>query len=120
MGIPVATTMTPPAGDLANAVVTGALASTGTSSLFAVYGAFNLAIWGTFNGSVTLSKTYDAGSNWIPVSTNGAAVYLTAPVTMVLSEVERGCVYRLDATVNSGTINYRFSTTGLMAQSIGA
>lgn len=76
-------------------------------------GNFNVAISGTFVGTVQLQKNFDNGTwGWTPVSQNatGAAASYTAPVAMQMTEFEQGVSYRWVCTAyTSGTINYRIS-----------
>lgn len=60
MGIPSTppVSITPPAGDLANAVLQGTIGALGTSAWWMAYGAFNFTIWGT----VATTLTTTAGS----------------------------------------------------------
>jgi hypothetical protein len=67
-------------------------------------------LWGTFVGTVTLEKSFDAGTTWIPASVNGTALSYTVPIGDVYLPAELGVQYRLNCTVfTSGTINYRLS-----------
>jgi hypothetical protein len=108
---------TPPAGDRATEVVTGSFTSSTTSPLWGLYGWFNIAIWGTFSATTAVNKSYDGGSTWIPVTypQTSVIVSLTAPISVILFEPERGVLYQLSCTYTSGTQNYRMSTTGRMA-----
>lgn len=125
MGIPVAPvqSLAPPAGDWANAVLISKLASAAADTeTFQCYGAFNVAIWGTFVATLQVEKSYDGGTTWIPLFNffTGAAVAFTAPGSLQIGECERGVTYRMHCTQYvSGTANYRFSTNGLMAMSSG-
>jgi hypothetical protein len=125
LGIPLSPppSQTPAKGDQANAVITGALVATGEDAQeITLYGVFNFAVWGTFVGTIQVEKTYDAGTTWIPVYSpfTGGALALTAPGSVSIGEGERGVSYRAHCTQYvSGTLNYRFSATGLMAQSAG-
>lgn len=114
--------LTPPAGDLANIVVTGSLSATGTIGPFPVYGDFNFALWGTFTGTVKLQKTFDGGTTYIDAMLNtGTVASFTAPGAIALNEPERGVAYIANATtLSAGTANARFSASGLMAQSEGS
>lgn len=61
MGIPapanVGASGLPPAGDQANAVISGTFAAAGTSAPFAIYGAFNVVIWGTVTDTLTTTAS---------------------------------------------------------------
>lgn len=99
---------------------TGTFGATGNGSSFIPEPAqdlrhvigFNVAVYGTFVGTVVLEKTYDGGTNWVPVLRPGGntAVSYTAPSTEVLYEPEDSVAYRLRCSAyTSGTINYRLS-----------
>jgi len=125
LGIPLTPppSQTPATGDQANAVVTGSFTATGAGSDFSVYGVFNIAVWGTFDATAVLQKTFDGGTTWIGVLSpyTGTAVSITASGALQFAECEQGVSYRLDcSTYVSGTMNYRLSTSGLMAMSAGA
>lgn len=66
MGIPVASGLgasgKPPAGDQANAVVTGKFSAVGPSACFAFYGAFNAALWSTTNTTLTTTANSSAAT----------------------------------------------------------
>jgi hypothetical protein len=88
-----------------------AFAGTGQSATAKVFGPFNIAIWGTFGGTVALERALD-GSNFVAVATDGtgtAAVY-TSPVSVTGLEVESEVTYRFNCTAfTSGTIHCRLS-----------
>lgn len=137
MGIPagagVGASGAPPAGDQANFVVSGNLAVVGQSAPFAIYGAFNLAIWagappatnGVWGGSIQLEKSFDGGTTWMVVGIGGAgqgAIYVGAtqngvPVCISGSEPEKGVLYRVNLTslTAGGPVYYRISGNGLAA-----
>lgn len=137
MGIPApagqGATGIPPAGDQANAVIQGSFIATGTSLPFAIYGAFNVSIWGltpttAWSGVVSIERSFDGGTTWLIVGVGGAgqgAIYTGSTlagqaVSIVAAEPEKGVLYRVNcSTFTSGTINYRISTTGLAAISWG-
>jgi hypothetical protein len=91
--------------------LSGTLASTTQSATAKVFGPFNIAIWGTFNGTVVLERALD-GTNFVAVATDGlgtAAAY-TAPVSVTGLEVASEVSYRFNCTAYvSGTINYLLS-----------
>ena len=129
MGIPVSGTnaapLTPPAGDLANAYMGGSFTATGTSKWFGCQGPFNALLWGNggpngnWSGTVRLEWTFDGGTTWLVCGIGGSgqqAVYTSAgtgsDVSLAIDQVEAGVAFRWNCTVyNSGTINYRLSTT---------
>ena len=117
--------------DTANPLITGTItatalvtqpiaASTGTSAASAFLGGFNLAMWGTFAGTILVEKTYDAGTTWVPVSQDAAGtpasyiLSLTATgINLTLCEVETQVAWRIRCTAfTSGTLNYRLSQGG--------
>lgn len=122
-GLPASCPQTPPAGDRANAVVSGSFTATGVSPCFAVWGNFNIFIYGSggpngnWVGSVQLERSTNAGVAWVVAGVGGAgqAIYSTSntDVSIEAFEPEAGVIYRLHCTAyTSGTINYRMSTTG--------
>lgn len=131
MGIGAAVSQAPPAGDFANAVVSGSFVATGQSHSFLVDGPFNACLYGSSgpNGSWTatirLERSFDGGTTWIVCGIGGSgtqAVYSTPnqDVSLVVAEPERGVLYRWNCTAyTSGTINYRFSASGAAALSLG-
>lgn len=97
--------------------VTNALTTTGNGSDFqpktseGAAGNFNIAVSGTFVGTVVLEKSFDK-TTYIPVSRpgTGTAISYTAPGAEVLSEPEAGVTYRWRCSAfTSGTINVRIS-----------
>lgn len=73
---------------------------------------FNIAVYGTFVGTVVLEKTFDSGANWIPVFRQGTttAISYTAPGAEMLCEPEMSVAYRWRCSAyTSGTINTRLS-----------
>lgn len=99
-------------------VVSGTFGATGQSAVFLpqqptplpkVVG-FNVSLWGTFNATVQLERTFD-GVNWLPITAAGTQLYKwTAPASENAQEDEIGVQYRLNCTVwTSGTVNYRIS-----------
>ena len=78
----------------------------------------------TFVGSVQLERSFDGGSTWIVCNIGGAgtlAVFSAGtPVSVTFGEPEREVLYRWNCTAyTSGNINYRISTTGQGAESVG-
>jgi hypothetical protein len=135
VGIPVATPATlgvPPQGDQANMVIAGAFAATGVSAAFCIYGGFNFFLWGpsgpngNWNATVQLERSFDGGTTWLVCGVGGSgaqAVYTSAgtgsDVSITGNEVERGMAYRVHCTAYSTTVNYRLSTTGVLATTSG-
>lgn len=93
--------------------VAGTFVATGTSSSFAPLPgrSFNVSLWGTFVGSVTLKRSFDGGTTWLPITALGSALYSwSGPVSEQTQEDESGVLYRLECTAyTSGTVNYRVS-----------
>lgn len=88
-----------------------AFVATGQSGTAKVFGTFNIAVWGTFVGTVALERTLD-GTNWIAVATDGigTAASFTSAVSITGLEVESEVSYRFNCTAyTSGTINCRLS-----------
>lgn len=87
MGIPapsgVGAAGSPPTGDQANAVISGTFAAAGTSAPFAIYGAFNVVIWGTVTD--TLTTTASSSS-----ATAGTGTGLFAGQTVNNANVPKG------------------------------
>lgn len=105
----------------ATALVTqGAAASTGTSAATVFLGGFNLAMSGTFTGTVVIEKSYDGGTTWITVSQDVAgtpASYVLAwtaqSINLTLCEVEPAVAWRVRCSARtSGTLTYRLSQGG--------
>lgn len=126
MGVPIGGTR-----DYAPVVATGTItatalitqpvaASTGTSAATVFYSAFNLAMWGTFSGTVQVEKSYDGGTTWITVARDVAGTpasyvlaFTAASINLTLCEVEPSVCWRLRCTAfTSGTLNYRLSQGG--------
>lgn len=100
------------ANDEALEVLSGSLAATGASAGRAMWGDFNIALSGTFVGTVAVERSFDGGVTYIPVArdTSGTAASFTAPTSLSISEPEKGVLYRLNCTAyTSGTVNYRLS-----------
>jgi hypothetical protein len=98
----------------------------GYSAANVLGGTDNGAAYGTVavSGTVQLEKSYDGGYTWVAAGVGGAgqqAIYVNvAGFSTAWTEVEKGVLYRLNATAwVSGTLNYRFSTNGLAAMTQG-
>lgn len=68
-------------------------------------------------GTIQLERSFDGGNTWIVANIGGSgalAQYSTGtPVSLTFGEPEKNVLYRLNCTAyTSGTINYRFSQTG--------
>jgi hypothetical protein len=88
-----------------------AFAATGQSGTAKVFGPFNVAIWGSFTGTVAVERQLD-GTNWVAVATDGTgtAASYTAPVSVAGEETEPEVLYRFNCTAySSGTIHCRLS-----------
>ena len=119
----------PPAHDRATEVVTGDFVGTGVSPFWSFYGPFNVLIYGSggpngaWSGSVQLERCFDGNTTWIVCGVGGGgqqAVFTTgSDVSVVVTEPEKGVLYRLHCTTYaSGTINYRLSTTATYATTL--
>jgi hypothetical protein len=97
--------------DSALSVREGTLTSAtgGTSSVR--QGIFNVSVWGTFVATVTIERSFDAGTTWLNCSKgDGTANSFTAGFTITCQEPEAGVHYRVRTTAyTSGTVNWRFS-----------
>lgn len=84
--------------------VTAALAAAGAfCPAMYLQGAFNVSIYGAFNATVTLQRSFDGGATWLDCDT------WSAPVQDVGDEPE-GAMYRLGVKTGdyvSGTVNVR-------------
>jgi hypothetical protein len=136
MGIPSAlTSQTPPAGDQANAVVSGQFQANAVagaaafSAIFSPWGPFNVVFGatggpnGAWTGSLQLERSFDGGTTWFVCGLGGAgqqAVWITGTdVSVVFGEPERSVLYRLHATaLTVGNVNYRLSQSGGAAMSL--
>lgn len=125
MGILVANTasIVIPAGDQANFVASGSIATATESGIFNIYGAFNYTLTGTWAGSVSLERSFDGGSTWSVANIGMTATLatLTANASLTMAEVERGVMYRVNVTALSanGPIGWRVSTSGRGALTFG-
>lgn len=100
--------------------LTGTFVATGQSVAFRPDGiddrvgaAFNISLWGTFVATVTVERSFDKGTTWLPLTVGGSSSLYTytAPVSETLEEIEADVVYRLNCTAfTSGTVNYRISS----------
>jgi hypothetical protein len=107
MGIPQANSR-----DLAFAESDVTLATGGDATAgVAVQGAFNLAVYGTFSGSIVAEKSFDAGTTYIAaLDQAGIAITFSAAGARALFEPEAGMLWRLRAaTLSSGTPGARVS-----------
>jgi hypothetical protein len=94
-------------------VVTGTLtAANQVSAALQVEKDFNIALWGTFDATTVLERSFDEGATWLPCSLNTSgdqAAYTTA-LSATVFEPEGGVRYRWRCSIfNSGTISYRIS-----------
>lgn len=100
------------ANDEAVEVLSGSFSAIGISAGKALWGDFNIVLWGTFVGTVTVERSFDGGTTFVPVArdTSGTAASFTAPTSLSISEPEKGVLYRLNCTAyTSGTASYRLS-----------
>ena len=126
---------TPPQGDKANLVWSSGsvgqapFTGTGVTGAVEILGPCNLVIFGSggpdgaWVGSVQLQRSFDGGTTWIGCNVGGGgqkALWSTGwDISIIFSECEKGVLYRLSCTAwTSGTINWRFSTSGAAAMSL--
>lgn len=96
---------------------TGSFSATGNGATFVpntgrvnVNCGLNVSVYGTFVGTVVLERSFDGGTNYIPVLRNGTAISYTAPASEVMYDPEGDVIYRLRCSAyTSGTANYRLS-----------
>lgn len=71
---------------------------------------FNISIWGTFIGTVRLTRSFNGGP-FLPITANGTALMVfNSPVSEQWNEPEANVSYRLECTsYTSGTILFRLS-----------
>ncbi len=126
MGVPIGGTKdyatVKAAGDItADALISqGVAASTGTSAATVFLGAFNVALSGTFTGTVLFEKSYDGGATWVTVAQDAAGTaasytlaWTSQSINLTLCEVETQVAWRLRCSAfTSGTLNYRLSQGG--------
>lgn len=77
----------------------------------------------TYSATVQLERSFDGGNTWIVANIGGSgalAQYSTGtPVSLTFGEPEKNVLYRLNCIAyTSGTINYRFSQTGSVNESL--
>jgi hypothetical protein len=88
----------------------GPITATGVSPSYGPVGNFNISVWGTFTGTITLNRSFDNGTTWIPFTySDGTQLSWSGPFTTTFEEPEPGVLYQLSVTYSSGSINYRFS-----------
>jgi hypothetical protein len=75
-----------------------------------------------WTGAVQLEYSFDGAATWLVANYSGGGVLVQwnngVPTRTVFGEPERGVLYRLNCTAVTGTINYRFSTSGQAAMSL--
>jgi hypothetical protein len=113
----------PPVEDyipLVFAVTANAILAAGTDAAATFTGA---AI--TWNGTLNLERSFDGGSTWIVcnIGTAGTLAQWTGatvgPISITFGEPEKNVLYRFNAIAyTGGTINYRISQTGGVAESL--
>jgi hypothetical protein len=76
-----------------------------------VSGDFNVSVWGAFTGTIALTRSFDGGTTWLPLTfSNGAAIAWSAPFSTIMSEPETGVLVQLACTaLSAGTPNWRIS-----------
>lgn len=83
---------------------------TGASVPVARRGDLNLSLWGTFAATVTLQRSFDGGTTWLPLTyIDGTTPSWTGAISTPWPEAELGVLYRFACTYTSGTVNWRIS-----------
>lgn len=99
--------------DAAGRVASGTFTGTGVGAALqpAMNRGFNLSIWGTFVATITLQRSFDGGTTYIPVTySDGTQINYSVPGSGSWQEAESGVLYALNCTAfTSGTVNWRLS-----------
>lgn len=98
--------------DAAKQVRSGTLSATGVmaSPYIDVGERWNLSIYGTFEATLRLVRSFDGGVTWIPCTQGGSAVTFSTPASEVVSSPEGNVIYALEVlTYTSGPISWRAS-----------
>ena len=96
-------------------LVSGSFTASGNSPAFSPAAdltrkGYNVSIWGTFAATIAVSRSFDGGTTWCPLTSSGSATAsFTAPCSEIIDEVEQGVLHRLSCTYTSGTANYKIS-----------
>jgi hypothetical protein len=87
-----------------------ASATSGEAVALAKAGDFNVSLTGPFVGTVVPERSFD-GTTWMPFTyVDGTAITYSAPFTTILSEPERGVLWRIRCTsLTSGSVGWRIS-----------
>lgn len=95
------------------AAVTGTFTAIGNSAAFTPIAgrSFNVTRHGSGTASVRLTRSFDGGGSWFPITANGIPVMtFTAPFSEQWSDEEAGVQYRLECTAfSSGPVTFRIS-----------
>jgi hypothetical protein len=72
---------------------------------------FNISLWGTFVAAIQLERSFDGGTNWLPLTAGGIQLFnWSAPASEVAQEDQNGVLYSLHCTsFTSGPVSYRLS-----------
>lgn len=93
--------------------VTGAFSAIGNSAAFTPIAgrSFNVTRNGSGTATVRLTRSFDSGTTWLPLTANGVAIMTFTDVfSEQWSDDEVGVQYRLECTsYTSGTVTYRIS-----------
>lgn len=95
------------------AAVYGSFGATGQSASFRpkINKAFNASIKGTFDGTISLERSFN-NVDWFICSADGVGTpaTFTAPFSIAIDESEYGTLYRLNCSAyTSGAANYRIA-----------
>lgn len=87
--------------------LTGTLNNNGTTDeVFVTRRRYNMSVWGTFNATVELQRSFDDGATWLIAKT------VTDGFEGVGVESESKVLYRFEVSnYSSGVINYRLGLT---------
>jgi hypothetical protein len=97
--------------DSADRYSTGILSAATAGAGMYLRGKFNVSAWGTFVGTLTLERSFDGGTTYLPACfSDGTGVTFAAPASGCWSEPEPGVMYRLRCSAyTSGAANWRLS-----------
>ncbi|MFN3371015.1 MAG: hypothetical protein ACK4Z0_05760 [Sphingomonadaceae bacterium] len=103
--------LTPTAQDNVLTLVEAVLTAPGQSTTPTAFsGRFNVSLWGAFEGTAVLERSFNGGSSWIPCASLGQPVVFDRPFSETIFSSEEGILYRVRVlTLTSGAIQARLS-----------
>lgn len=106
MGIPSAG-----ARDEAVLLVEGTVSGTTPSAGVGFAGRANLALSGTWIGTVGLDLSFDGGTTWLPVPmfSDGTPLAVAIPCVLPITQAESGVLLRVRPALSAGTCAWRIS-----------